>query len=279
MAHISMKRNKDGTVSYRAHVHRKGHKPITKGGFKYRKDAERWGKEQDRSIDLAGLPLTIEDLKRHTVGDIVRRYLKEITPTKGCRVSENAVLTAFLRRDICSKSLAYISRQDAYKYINDRLKETWRGKPITARTVRRESNSIQHVFEVAKEQWGLSNLTNPFRGLVIKGSMHRRKRRLKEGELEKLEEACTECRGLNQFYVPLAMYLAIETGMRLQEIFNLTWQDFDFEKRRIEIRKSKTDHVSEHEGRTIVTIAYGSPVPYPVICLPLSCLRQVRLVV
>jgi integrase len=40
--------------------------------------------------------------------------------------------------------------------------------------------------------------------------------------------------------------------MRLQEIFNLTWQDLDFKGRRIEIRKSKTDHVSEYQGRTIV---------------------------
>lgn len=40
--------------------------------------------------------------------------------------------------------------------------------------------------------------------------------------------------------------------MRLQEIFNLTWQDIDFDNRRIEIRKSKTDHLSAYEGRTIV---------------------------
>ena len=184
--------------------------------------------------------------------DIVRRYLKDITPQKGCAVSETTVLNKFLRRDLCRKSLAYISKQDAWKYIDERLKEKWCDKPITPRTVRRELNTIQHVFEIAKERWGYTNLVNPFRGIEIKGSMHRRKRRLNPGELSKLEEACKDCRGLNRFYVPLAIYLAIETGMRLQEIFHLTWQDINIDKRRIEIRKSKTDHASEYQGRTIV---------------------------
>ncbi len=82
--------------------------------------------------------------------------------------------------------------------------------------------------------------------------MHRRKRRLEGDELSRIEAACKKCKGLNQLYIPLAVYLAIETGMRLQEIFNLTWKDIEFKKRRIEIRKSKTDYNSEYAGRTIV---------------------------
>jgi hypothetical protein len=73
-----------------------------------------------------------------------------------------------------------------------------------------------------------------------------------EGELQRLERACEACRGLNRTYVLLAIYLAIETGMRLQEIFNLTWPDVDIQNRRIAIRKSKTDRVSDYDGRTIV---------------------------
>jgi integrase len=251
MAHIQKMTDKPRTLPWRAHINRKGHKAMVKM-FATRSEAQRWADEQERSIRLAGLPLTIEDLKNQTVGDIVRRYLKEVTPTKGSHVSETTVLNAFLRRDMAKKSLAYVKKQDAWAYINERLQEKWRKKPITPRTVRREINSIQHVFEIAKERWGLDNLNNPFRGVAIKGSTHRRKRRLHEGELEKLANACKSCRGLNRYYVPLAIYLAIETGMRLQEIFNLTWSDTDFEKRRIEIRKSKSDHVSGVAGRTIV---------------------------
>src|SRR5262249_4209906 len=150
--------------------------------------------EQDRSVDLTGLPLTIESLKKHTVGEIVRRYIEEKTPAKGCRVSETTVIKKFLEGEICRKSLSYVTTQDAYRYRDDRLKETWRGKPITPRTVRRELNTIQHIFEVAREEWGFENLKNPFHGMEIKGSVFRRKRRLKEGELEKLIKACEDCR-------------------------------------------------------------------------------------
>src|SRR5262249_4038728 len=80
----------------------------------------------------------------------------------------------------------------------------------------------------------------------------RKPRRLKDGELEALEHASEKCLGLNRFYVPLAIYLAIESGMRKQEIFNLTWDAVPIETRRIEIRKSKTDHMKEQPGRTIV---------------------------
>jgi integrase len=258
MAYIHKVIDKPRALPWRAQIRRKGHKTLVKM-FKTRAEAELWANEQERSIRLAGLPLTTDDLKKHTAGDIVRRYLNEVTPTKGSRVSETAVLKKFLQHPICAKALAYVTRQDAYQYVNDRLKDTWKVKhgkgdprPITPRTVRREVNSIQHVFEVAREQWGFTNLTNPFRGLKIKGSMYRRSRRLKDGELQKLEDVCRNCRGLNRYYVPLAIYLAVETGMRLQEMFNLTWQDVDIKKRRIEIRKSKTDHLTGVEGRTIV---------------------------
>jgi integrase len=53
-------------------------------------------------------------------------------------------------------------------------------------------------------------------------------------------------------YVPLAIHLAIETGMRRQEIFNLRWMDIDFKRRRIEITKSKTDAATGNKGAAIV---------------------------
>jgi integrase len=217
MAYIKKMTDKTRTLPWRAQVRRKGHPPLVKM-FETKAEAEAWVGEQERQIRLAGLPLTINELKTHTIGDIVRRYLKEITPSKGCRVSEAAVFNAFLRHGIAKISLAYFKKKDAWTYITERLRETRKGKPIQPSTVRREINSIQHVFEIAKERWGFENLVNPFRGIKIPGSMHRRTRILEQGEPERLLKACEHCRGLNRFYVPLAIYLACETGMRTQEI-------------------------------------------------------------
>jgi len=106
----------------------------------------------------------------------------------------------------------------------------------------------------------LPNLTNPFRGIAIKGSQPRRERRLKEGELQRLEKACKSCHELNRLYLPLGIYLAVETGMRLQEVLNLTWRDLDLEQRRIDIRKSKTDNITGRKGRKIVMTVMASIV-------------------
>ncbi len=250
MGGISKVKDDRGNIKYRASIHRKGFKPINKR-FTDINDAKRWIREQESSIETAGLPLTIDALRKYTLAQLVNRYLTEKTPAKGCATNEAIALSKFLRHPICKQSLP-ISRQDAQKYINERLKDTWKGKPITPRTVARDKRSIQHIFEVARKEWGLANLPNPFSDIEIKGSTYRRKRRLEDGELDALIKHSKECLGLNNYYVPFAIYLAVETGMRLSEIFNLRWNDIDIHKRTITITKSKTDHLSDTAGRTIV---------------------------
>jgi integrase len=257
--HIAKRTGKKGQVSWRVHVHYQG-KHVTKV-FRDLKVAKQWGREQERSIEQTGMPSTIEDRKKHTVGEIVQKYLETVTPTKGSSVSETSVLKAFLKRDICKLTLAEIKPKHAHAHIDARLKETWvpkgqkTARPLTPRTVAREKASIQRVFTHARmKQWdGCEDLDNPFERVPIEGSTFERDRKLEPGELEKLLKACKPLRGFNnRFHVPLAIHLAIGTGMRLQEIFNLTWGDIDLEKRTIKIRKSKTDRKQKRPGRTIV---------------------------
>lgn len=219
-------------------------------------DAKQWAAAQE----LKEVPPA--ELRKHTVREIVEKYLREKTPLKGCAANETLVLNKFLRRkDFADLSLDKISEDDGQRYLTIRSKETWRDKPITPRTIRREVNSIQHVFEVARREWGFKGLINPFR-IEIKGSTFRRRPRFHDGELEQIKERFQYCLGRNKFYVPLAFYIATETGMRLQEIFNLTWHDLDFKKRLIDIRKSKTG------PRTIV-------MPAPIGAMLIS--EQIRL--
>jgi integrase len=252
MAHVSKYKLKNGEVRYRSHVHRFG-QSLTQAGFKYRKDAQRWGDEQDRSIQLTNLPLTVRELMKYTAEDVLRRYRDEVVPHK---INEVTLINKFLRYRICKKPLSSLKSSDVWDYIRERQKETWRGKPIKNSSIRRDLNTISRAFVIARKKWkDFENLTNPFvkLGDELPNADNRRERRLKVGEENKLWEACKGCLGLNRYYVPLAIALAIHTGMRLQEIFNLTWEDVDFERRRIVIRKSKTDHVSGgFKGRTIV---------------------------
>jgi hypothetical protein len=134
MTHIRKLTDKPRKLPWRAQVRRKGHGVLVKC-FATKAEAEHWAAEQERSIRLTGLPQTIDDLKNRTFAEFIRRYRDEITPTKGSRVSETTVLNRLLRHQIASKSPAYISRQSAYEYRDERLKATWRGRPIKPSTV------------------------------------------------------------------------------------------------------------------------------------------------
>jgi integrase len=201
-----------------------------------------------------GLPSTVKDLKKYTARDIVRSY------ANGKPSNVYLVLYSFANRDVCSKNLFDFNEQVAEQCVDAMLKETWKprgslSEPLTIRptTVRWRINHIQQAWKMAKRWQGLSSLQNPWEGIRITGSTGgQRERSLEEGELEKLLEACKGCLGFNRYYLPLAMALAIETGMRRQEVLNLTWEDIRFEKRRILIRKSKTDKKTGTKGGVVV---------------------------
>jgi len=117
---------------------------------------------------------------------------------------------------------------------------------------------FQHAIETRDS---FASLVNPFRDIRIKGSTGgRRERSLEGNELQRILDACKKCVGDNKFYVPLAIHMAIDTGMRRQEVCNLTCADIDVQHRRIKIRKSKTDAVM---GRT-----NGTSIVLPITTLP-----------
>ncbi|MCK1653066.1 site-specific integrase [Bradyrhizobium sp. 149] len=249
--------------------------------FKTRKEAEEFQEENNsrkRRTGL-GLPTTMADLKRYTVRDIIRSYMHcgnliteddeiyededelfEIGRRGGLALNVLLTLQKFSARDICSLSLHDFNAVVAEQYRDDRLRETVkppgsRGepKPISPRTVRWEISRIQLAWKMARKWPGLSHLENPWEGMRVKGSTGgRRERSLEEGELERLTGACEGCLGLNRYYVSLAIHLAVETGLRRQEVMNLAWEDIDAKKRRIKIRKSKTDSVTGSKGAEIV---------------------------
>jgi len=262
-----------------AQIKRKGY-PVYSRAFALEADAKRWARKEELTIDETGRPFTIKQYERITVGSLCKRYLEEISPGKASYQTDKAVLTNIDRYSIALKSIATVSTQDAAGYRNERLGETTHyvkdphvhylkreyiptSKPISPSTVRREINTLQHVSEIARMEWGYVNIRNPFHRLRIKGSQPRRNRRLMPGGLDRLLKATDGCRA-NKEYVKLAINLAVYTGLRLQEIFNLTLEDIglvfgdeskaseQLRKRRITIRKSKTDYQTGVKGRTIV---------------------------
>lgn len=226
--------------------------------------------ENIRKVKL-GVGTTRKDLERYTAREVVLSYAESKSSTenkfddldkkellnlskKGLLEETDQPRNAFdvlwrfaTKEDICSLSLLDFNRRIAQEYTDRRLKEV---KPCM---VNWERMKLRKAWRAAKKWPGLIDLPNPWEGLdTIEGATDtERQRGLKKGELERLIQACKGCLGDNKFYVPLAIYLAVETGMRRQELINLTWGDIDFDNRRIKIRKSKTDWKTKKKGREI----------------------------
>jgi integrase len=259
--------------------------------FANRKDAIRYKQKEDAAITERGAGLGPEpehkELRKATFEIIGWKYLeqlgfeihdeniksivsilngtREIEPSEEFKNKETEIVN--LRAFLTNKANAYIYEKSLYditkafwdEYVKRRSKELNKsGEPIARSSIRREVSTFQRVFALAKD-WGHPNLKNPLERYKIAGSTKgRRSRSASDMEIEKLIEACDGCLDRQneplqwRIYAPLAIYMAVETGMRLQEIFNLEWGDIDIERRWIYIRKSKTDHLTDSEGRVIV---------------------------
>jgi hypothetical protein len=76
-----------------------------------------------------------------------------------------------------------------------------------------------------------------------------RDRHLDGGLFLKLDQACRQLTGLDR-YVPLVIFLLVETGLRIEELCAVTWEHVSLDKRRLEV--PKPGWPEKHEARTIV---------------------------
>jgi Phage integrase family len=76
-----------------------------------------------------------------------------------------------------------------------------------------------------------------------------RDRHLHGGLFLKLDQACGQLIGLDR-YIPLVIFLMVETGLRIEELCTVKWEHGSLDKRRMDI--PKPGWPEEHEARTIV---------------------------
>ncbi|MEL0291930.1 MAG: site-specific integrase, partial [Aquiluna sp.] len=87
---------------------------------------------------------------------------------------------------------------------------------------------IRHCLKIAMNEWGLMLSSNPVDKVKMPPSSPARKRRLEDGEFERLEEAAKQTK--NPHIWPVIVF-AIETGMRRGEILGLRWEHVDLDRR------------------------------------------------
>lgn len=215
---------------WQVQVRRKHASPISKS-FLLKADAEAWARSMEVEADKRTLQHDPRLLDATSLGDLVRMYRDTVCQTKKGRDVEVILLNAFLRHPIAIKPLSAIKTADFARYRDERL------KVVSPSGLNRELSPLQHMFSVARSEWGLPITENPIAALRKPENNAGRERRLAQGELERLLEAARTTR---KGYMAPAITLAVETAMRRGEILNIRPRDFSEGFRSLRIPITKT---------------------------------------
>lgn len=221
MATIRKRRRKDGTFSFHVQVRLKGSPPQT-ASFSRKTDARRWVQDIESAI-RDGRHFKASEAKRHTVAELIDRYIREEIPGKKDGANQKRQLLQWNER-IGSHLLADVTPALIVEHRERLANEiTVRGTPRSPATVNRYLAILSHAFAVASKEWGWID-DNPLRNVTKKKEPRGRMRYLTDAEREALLQACSqsECS-----YLYAIVVFALCTGARKGEILNLKWANID----------------------------------------------------
>lgn len=213
---------------WNAQVRFKGSPAISKS-FPSKSLADKWVSVVESEM-ARGIFVNRAEAEATTLSDALKRYLKEVTPSKKGRAQEEVRIAKWQLNPLAKRSLASLKPTDFAQYRDSRL------TVVSSSTVRLELAIISHLFTIAIKEWSIAGLSNPVEGIRKPKPGKARTRRLNEGEKERLLAACRQSRS---YLLPYLVELAIETGMRLGELLSVTWDMVDFKSQTITLPDSK----------------------------------------
>ncbi len=193
---------------WQAQVRRRGMKPRCKS-FDSKLEAEKWARDLESQVDRFGAAPDTKILETTTLGQLLDRYQREVSPMKRGSVQEIQRIDVLKRHEIAYRTMVGLSPQDISSFRDERL------RTVAPSTTVRELAILSHVIEVAIRDWGLPlgrNVVKLVRRPVIRNE---RSRRLSGDEEQRLLDGCDA--GQTPFLRTIVV-LAIETGMRRGEI-------------------------------------------------------------
>lgn len=216
-----------GPFQYQAIIRRKGYPSVTKT-FEHKRDAEDWSKVTEAEM-VRGVFVSRTEAERTTLGELLERYLAEVTPTKKGWREEKSRIQRLMKHPLALRMLAALRAVDFTKYRDERLKE------VKPKTVQLELATLSAVFTVAAKDWSIP-IDNPILHISKPRLPKGRERRLLPDEEERLLAAARQSKTP---YLAACIQLAIEMGMRRGEIASLTWEQVDFRTKTIRLTDTK----------------------------------------
>lgn len=206
---------------WQGRIRRRGYPDITKT-FETKADAEKWARALESEIDK-GQFVNVSEAQRTTLGDVIARYLAEVTPTMKGATEDTIRLKAIMRKPIARWSMANLSVARVAAFRDERLKE------VSAATVIRELAYLSAIINHARREWGI-NVPNPVQMVRKPQSPQARSRVLTDEEVSKLLTALEPTGRRSHWTQPIAQ-LALATAMRRGELLSLRWEHIDLQNR------------------------------------------------
>jgi integrase len=219
MAVIQERVSKDGKTKYRAIIRLKGHPPQS-ATFKRKTDADRWASQTESAI-REGRYFKTSEARKHTFGDMLDRYIRDVVPTRERHQDKQIALVSWWKEALGPYMVSDVT-PSMLAECRDRLlrEKTYRGTKRSNATVVRYMAALSHVYSYAVNEWEWLD-SSPLKRVKKPKEPRGRARFLTDDEREALLKACRESQ--SKFLYPLVV-IAISTGMRHGEIAGLTWK-------------------------------------------------------
>ena len=218
--------------SWTARIRKTGF-PETTQTFASKASALQWSQRVESDPEKFLTEQVSADHQLVTLGDLIRKYGDEVTPTKKGRDKEKYRIRILERSLLSGVTVKNLKSHHITRFREDRLKK------VSSGTVLKDLGLLSAVINTGRTEWGLENVLriNPV-SLISKPRAPRpRDRRLEEGELEKLLDFNSSSNH-DAWFRPVVLF-AIETGMRRGEILSLCWQHVHLDKRYVHLPDTK----------------------------------------
>ena len=229
-------RKKNGKPSYTAKIRLKGHQPVFQT-FTRKTDAVRWANQTEAAITEGRFFKTAESQK-HTLSDLIQRYIRDVLPRKAKVFVEYASQLKWWEEQIGDVRLSDLSTS-LITEKRDLLSRTItnRKKPMSPARVNRYMAALSTALNTSIREWEWME-DNPMRKISKLKEPRGRVRYLSDEERERLLDACKDSANTNLY---LVVVLALNTGARQQEIWDLRWSNINLIKGLITFSETKND--------------------------------------
>jgi integrase len=240
MGSFKTKKDKDGKLHYYAQVRIKGFPPQN-AAFTRKTDMDRWIQQTESAIREGRHFKTVE-AKKHTVGEMIDRYIRDVLPTKKKSEKKQTAQLTWWKEQIGCYLLSDITPAMIAEKRDLLLKGvTVRGKLRSTSTTVRYMAALSHAFTVAMKEFGWID-DSPIRKVSKPREPRGRVRFLSDDERASLLQACKESG--NQYLYTIVV-IALSCGLRQMEILTLNWNAVDLDRGRIILHETKNGEIRQ----------------------------------